>query len=275
MDGRVLARWGVPPAHLTAGPARAGDRAGGQVHQTPAEAMRPDVDDVEAVDAAREVPAREEPGGREQGIEHHRLGRGRHGREQERVLELAVPVLARIAGQASSEQDRRRRAGPRLARQRGPGFQRLASGQRELTDAQPRGDRVDHHPDPMPRAERGSQAGGKGERRRAGHAAARGHPGRAQGERPSRAGALVPAGDHALLAGRRQRRPDQRDHGEGAGGGQRRRSPGRAAGRARVARSRSGTSGPPSSRRARPDSGRRARPARGSRDRARPRRWRS
>ena len=106
VDGRVLAR-GVAPAHLAPRPARAGDRAGGQVHQPPAEAVGADVDDVEPVDAPGEVPAGDEPVGRQQGVEHHRLGRGGRDREQQRILDLAVPVLAGLPGQARPEQQRR------------------------------------------------------------------------------------------------------------------------------------------------------------------------
>ena len=106
-------------------------------------------------------------------------------------------------GQARAEQDRcaARRAGPRAAAAPGSRGRSPPASGIWPTRSDPRR-RVDHHPDPLPRAQRDGPAARKRERRRAGHADARGDAGGADRERPSRAGALVPAGDHALLARR-------------------------------------------------------------------------
>jgi hypothetical protein len=72
MDGGVLARR-VAPAHLLASPARAGDRACRQAHETAAETMGSDVDDVESIDAAGKIPAGDESHRRQERIEDQRV----------------------------------------------------------------------------------------------------------------------------------------------------------------------------------------------------------
>ena len=78
----------------------------GQVHEPPAEPVGTDVDDVEPLDGAREIPRCHEPGGGEQRVEHERLRRARHGAEQQRVLDLAVEVRAGVGRQARADQER-------------------------------------------------------------------------------------------------------------------------------------------------------------------------
>ncbi len=155
VDGGVLARR-VPPAHLTSGPARSGDRARWEVHQTAAEPMGSDVDDVESLDAAGEIPARHESGQRQQGIEHERFRRGDGSLEPQRILDLAVHMLTRIRSQTCADQQRRRRIEPCPGRKRRGNLFAPRAGQRGVADTQRARGRVDDHPDAMPPPQRES-----------------------------------------------------------------------------------------------------------------------
>jgi len=71
--------------------------------------VRANVGHVEAVDAPREVPGRDQSGREEERIEGERFRRASGKREDQRIFDLAVPVLTRLGSEAGADEDGRGR----------------------------------------------------------------------------------------------------------------------------------------------------------------------